>query len=132
MKNKMLTICGNAGFTLVEILVVVMILGLLTTIVMVKVSGYTEKTRIETTRASIMSIRTAIDSFELQLSRYPKNLEELVIEGDEKWPGPFLDTEEVPKDAWGNAFKYEILGKRIRVTSAAADGQFGTPDDIWK
>jgi general secretion pathway protein G len=120
------------GFTLIEVLVVVMILGILATIVAVKTSGYGERTRIETTRATIENIKTAISAFEMAVGRWPENLNELVIEGDEKWPGPFLDTEEVPKDAWGNNFKYEILGKRVKITSAAKDGQFGTADDLWK
>ena len=52
--------------------------------------------------------------------------------GDDKWPGPFLESEEVPNDAWGNEFRYETVNKRIRVTSPGKDGQFGTGDDHWK
>ena len=120
------------GFTLVEILAVVMILGILATIIGVKIAGAGEKTRINTTRIQIKNIRTAIAAYELALGKFPTSLEELVIEGDANWPGPFLDSETVPKDGWGGDFKYEIIGKRYRVTSAAKDGQFGSPDDIWE
>jgi general secretion pathway protein G len=121
-----------AGFTLIEILVVVMILGILATIVVVKTSGYGDQSRIATTRATIKNIRTAINAFEMAVGRWPENLNELVIEGDDNWPGPFLDAEQVPKDGWGREFKYEIVGKRVKVTSAAKDGQFGTADDLWE
>lgn len=123
---------NKAGFTLVEILVVVLIIGILATIAATKMTGHGEKARIVATRATIDSVRLAIDRYELELGKYPADLHELIIEGDEKWPGPFLDQEDDPKDAWGNLLAYEIRGKRVRVTSAGPDGQMATADDIWK
>jgi hypothetical protein len=55
-----------------------------------------------------------------------------VIDGDANCPGPFFDSEQVPRDGWGNDFKYEIVGKRVKVTSPGKDGAFGTGDDLWK
>jgi hypothetical protein len=78
------------------------------------------------------TIKAPIAQFELALGRLPRNLNELVIEGDEKWPGPFLESEEVPRDGWDNDFKMELKGKRIRATSPGPDGQPGTADNIWK
>ncbi len=123
---------SNAGFTLIEILAVIVILGILTTIVSVGIPRYTAKARERATRVNIQGVRMAIQAFEMELSRYPVGLEELVIEGDADWPGPFIDSETVPRDAWGNELRYEMRGKRIRVTSAGNDGQFGTDDDLWK
>lgn len=121
----------NAGFSLVEILVVVAILGILSSIVVMKMTGQTDKARITATRTTIDSVKAGIDRYEMELGKYPENLAELVKEGDDKWPGPFLDQTEVPKDQWGHEFKYEIVGKRVRITSAGPDGQFGSPDDLW-
>ena len=121
-----------AGFTLIEILAVIVILGILTTVVAVNVSNYTDKTRVRTTRLTIDIVRTAIITFEMELARYPTSLEELILEGDEDWPGPFLDVETIPRDGWGNELTYEIRNKRVRVTSAGRDGEFGTDDDLWK
>ena len=122
---------GAAGFTLVEILVVVTILGILATIVVIKANNHIKLARIQATRATIQSIATAISNYEMQIGQYLPDLNDLVKEGDEDWPGPFLESEQVPRDAWGSDFKYEIRGKRVRITSAGPDRQPGTPDDIW-
>jgi hypothetical protein len=88
--------------------------------------------QIETTRSQIASLKTAIKTFDLEVGRLPRTLDELVIEGGEDWPGPFLDEEEVPKDGWKNDFRYEQTGKGINVYSAGLDGEFGTDDDIYR
>jgi general secretion pathway protein G len=124
------TTVAREGFTLIEILLVVAILGVLASIVVMSMTGQTEKARITATRITIDSIKSAVDRYEMELGKYPENLAELVKEGDEKWPGPFLDQEEVPRDHWGREFKYEIIGKRVRITSAGPDQQMGTADDL--
>jgi len=123
---------SGSGFTLIEILLVVAILGVLAAIVAVRTIGATDKARRQATWTQAANIKTAIAQFEMELGRLPKNLKELVVEGDENWPGPFLDSEEVPRDAWGNEFQMEVRGKRLRVTSPGPDGQLGTDDDLWK
>lgn len=75
-------------------------------------------------------IKTAIQTFELEIGRLPTSMEELVKTGDADWPGPFLEDEEVPKDGWGNEFRFKMKNKRIKVMSAGPDGQFDTEDDI--
>jgi general secretion pathway protein G len=120
------------GFTLVEMLMVVVIIGILSTIVVTKLSGHTEKARRQTTWAQAVLLKTAIAQFEMEVGRLPQNLAELIYQGDEDWPGPFLDSEVVPKDGWGNDFKMEKKGKLIRVTSPGHDGNFDTDDDLWK
>lgn len=123
---------NRRGFTLIEVLLVVAILGILATIVAVKTIGQTDKAKRQAAWTQATSIKTAIAQFEMEVGRLPKDLQELVFEGDANWPGPFLDSEEVPKDPWGNDFTMEIAGKRIRVTSPGPDGQLGTEDDLWK
>ena len=125
---------NNRGFTLIEIMVVVIIIGILAAVATVKISGQANIARIAATRASIAQIKTAINMYEVNLGSWPNNLQDLVIGGDKDYPGPFLEEEEVPKDGWGNDFKYEIRdeGKRVRVTSPGKDGRFDTDDDLWK
>jgi general secretion pathway protein G len=125
-------VAERAGFTLIEILVVVIIIALLTTVTSVKVIEHIKKSRIATTRANIENLKTAVRLYELEVEKKPESLNDLLIEGDEDWPGPFLEDEELPKDAWGNDFKYEIRGKLFRITSAGPDKKMGTEDDIWK
>lgn len=122
----------GVGFTLIEILVVVIIIGLLATIVSVSVRRHVGTTQVTTTRMNIKAIRGAIGLCEVQVGRLPKDLNELVFEGDEKWPGPFLEAKEVPKDGWGKDFRFTVPGKRYEVRSAGPDGQFDTEDDLWE
>jgi len=130
MKKREFGAC--AGFTLIEMLLVVAILAVLATIVAVRTIGVTGGAKKQATITGIEVIKTAIARFEMDIGRLPKNLEELVIEGDENWPGPFLDSTEVPRDGWNNEFTYEIKGKRVVITSPGPDGQIGTGDDIAK
>jgi general secretion pathway protein G len=119
-----------SGFSLPEICIVVIIIGLLASVVTVKVMKYLERAKIETTKANIQSIKTAITKFQLDVERLPKTLDELVKESPKPWDGPYLDADEVPKDGWKNDFRYEPEGRRVRVRSAGPDKQFDTDDDI--
>ena len=123
---------SKTRFTLIELLLVVSILGILATIVIVKTAGQAEKARRQTTWTQAANIKVAIAQFEMDVGRWPNDLDELVFQGDEKWPGPFLDSPEVPKDGWGHDFRMEHKGKLIQVTSSGPDGQFGNEDDLWK
>jgi general secretion pathway protein G len=120
------------GFTLIELLLVVGILGVLAAIVVTKTAGQAEKAKRQATWAQADLLKTAIAQFEMDVGRWPTDLKELVVEGDEKWPGPFLDSPEVPKDGWGNEYHFELRGKFVRVTSPGPDGKLGTEDDLWK
>lgn len=113
------------GFTLIEILVVVVILGILASIVVVKVGGQTDKAKINATNTMIQSIKLAIGQYEMDNQKYPQSLSDLVKE--EKH---YLDQETVPVDSWGNEFKYYMKGDLVKVQSAGPDGVFDTPDDL--
>jgi len=113
-------------------LLVVAIIGILATIVGASTYGHIEKTRRQTTWTQIGNLKVAISQFEMDVGRFPKDLQELVYEGDESWPGPFLDSDTVPTDGWGGTFVMEKTGKRIKVRSPGPDGKLQTEDDLWK
>ena len=124
---------GNkAGFTLVEILLVIVIIGVLATIVVANFSGRQKEAMVSATRASISGICTGIDAFELDTGRFPSSLESLLkSDGSPNWKGPYLRLQSVPADPWGTAFQFTAKDSKIyEVRSAGPDKQMGTEDDL--
>ena len=78
---------ARGGFTLVELLLVVTILGILATVVVVKLGGQSERARIEATRASIKAISTAIETFDATKSRLPESMDEMTVESSQSVHG---------------------------------------------
>jgi len=116
---------GESGFTLIEVLLVVAILGILATVVVVNFSGKGKAARREATRASIAAICTAIDMYEVDMGQFPRSLDSLMRNpgvGD-NWNGPYLRGGKVPQDAWGQEFGYTQDGKTYRVTSRGPPGE---------
>ena len=117
----------NPGFTLVEMLLVMTIIGVLATVVVVNFSGMGKDSRIKTTRLSIANIGTAIQTFEMNTGNYPKSLDELTAPlGDNE---PLLTAGQL-NDSWGTPFQVKFTGKKYEIRSAGKDGQIGTDDDI--
>lgn len=119
-----------AGFTLIEVLLVVAILGILAGVVVVNFSGHGEKARIRATRASIAALSTAIDMYEVDTGRFPPSLQNLIQgAGEPNWNGPYIKGG-LPADSWGTAFGYSVQGNTYKVTSGGPDLQVGSADDI--
>jgi general secretion pathway protein G len=134
------------GFTLIEIMAVVVIMGLLMGLVGTAVVGQIAEARRKTTVAQIEQLGAALDFYQMDNGRYPtteQGLHALVSqptiapEPNNYNPAGYLRKKQVPKDAWGNAFHYEMPGSRnvdaFDLWSLGADGQpggTGTDADI--
>lgn len=132
---------SKAGFTLVELLLVLVILGLLAAIVVPKFAGRTEQAKITAARTQIASFETVLDAFEIDNGYYPEGsdgLTDLVHQPDNapNWNGPYL--KEIPLDPWENAYLYTYPGEENEngydLMSLGPDGRSGNEDDIknWK
>lgn len=116
------------GFTLVELLLVVCILGILAAVVIPNVIGHDEEARRQATRTSITAIEQAVQIFAMRHNgKLPDSLDELT-QGTDDAPG--LLKEGAINDSWGTAFGYAKTGKKFKISSAGADGEMGTEDDI--
>ena len=117
------------GFSLVEMLVVVAIVGLLVGLVGPAAMRQLQSSRVNATEAQIDQLRAAIDIFQIDTGRLPTEdvgLNALVAPNNiPGWNGPYLRDGELPTDAWGGAFMYRFDGSSPRVISLGADGQPG-------
>ena len=124
-KNRF-TEAAKRGFTLVELLVVVAILGILGTIAIQNVTGHIAKTRITAAEAGVRALQEACTTYYIQHKKLPTSLEQLV-EGDD----PILDGGDgALYDPWDNKYEMETKGKKIVIKSAGEDGEMGSEDDI--
>lgn len=121
----------SRGFTLLEVLVVLVILGLLTAYVAPKYFAQVGKSEVKTARAQIDSLEKSLDQYRIDTGRYPTNeqgLQALVAKpADEtRWDGPYL-RKALPNDPWGKPYQYRIPGEKseIDIFSFGRDGQPG-------
>jgi general secretion pathway protein G len=118
----------QSGFTLVELLMVVCILGILYAGARLVFTGQDQEARITTTRASIATIEQAVQIFAMgHNGKLPDSLEELTQGTDDK-PGPLKES--ALNDSWGTPFQYTKQGKRFKIVSAGPDGEIGGDDDL--
>ena len=101
---------GSRGFTLIELMIVVVILGLLAAFVAPKFFGKMSTAKLKAAKVQIEMFGTALDAFRLDVGRYPTTEEGLKAlrekpSGVDKWEGPYLP-KEIPQDPWGNAYVY--------------------------
>src|SRR5215510_14974752 len=102
---------GEDGFTLVEILVVITIIGLIVALVGPRVLNYLGESKVKTAKIQIQSFASALDLFYLDTGRYPLSSEGLsaLVQrsgGLTTWNGPYLKGGNVPNDPWGKAYAY--------------------------
>lgn len=126
MKNKFERQYKTAGFTLIEILLVVVIIGMLATIAAINVPKFLGQGREGKARADVSSISMAVNAYNMEKGKYPPGLGALT-EGND----PFMTT--LPKDPWGNEYQYSASssrkGLKFEVFSLGEDG-VSSADDI--
>lgn len=124
----------NAGFTLLELLVVMVIIGLLAGYVGPKYFSQVGKSEVKTAKAQIDALEKALDQYRLDNGRYPTTEQGLAAlmskpANEARWDGPYLK-KAVPLDPWGNSYVYKQPGTRgeFDLMSYGKDGQPGGTD----
>ena len=123
----------SAGFTLLEIMVVVIIIGVLAATIIPQFMGTTHDAKVSAAKADVAQLENALERFNLHLDRYPtmdeglKMLVEAPAGEDKKWRGPYIKL--LRPDPWGNPYQYRVPGLHHPTTfdvwSRGADGQDG-------
>jgi general secretion pathway protein G len=132
MKSSLLRQPGlSRGFTLLELLVVMVIIGLLAGYVGPKYFAQIGKSEVKVAKAQIDSLGKSLDQFRLDTGHYPTSEEGLVSlttrpANEPKWDGPYL-SKAVPMDPWGSAYIYKFPGEHgdYDLVSNGKDGQPG-------
>ncbi|MFN0193370.1 MAG: type II secretion system major pseudopilin GspG [Aestuariivirga sp.] len=126
----------EAGFTLVELLVVLVILVLLASIIGPRVIGYLGSSRAKTAKIQVESLVTSLELFHIDVGRYPtsaEGLDALVRNGSgiAGWSGPYINKGDVPLDPWGKPYKYEspAADRPFTVYTFGRDGKEGGSDE---
>lgn len=128
------------AFTLLEVLMVIVILGILAAVLVPQFMGTQRRAEIDLTQTKIKALATSLETFRMHCGRYPTTDEGLAalvtapnddaLEG--RWAGPYI--KELPKDAWNRDLQYESPGRynetSYDLSSAGPNGQFGDDDDI--
>ena len=136
MKNR--TKKMSKGFTMIELMAMLIIIGLLATLVVTKVASKIDQARVTTTKVNLKSLSNAVNQFKMDTGRFPTEdeglwaLVEQPSDVSNYEQGGYLETTEIPTDAWGNEFIYELYpesGKPFVVKSYGADGEEGGEED---
>jgi general secretion pathway protein G len=131
-KRRRSRVHGQRGFTLVEMLVVITIIGLIMSLVGPRVLNYLGESKVKAAKIQLQSFSSALDLFYLDSGRYPSSSEGLTAlvkpaAGLATWNGPYVKGGVLPNDPWGRAYIYRSPGERspYEIISYGADGQEG-------
>ena len=117
----------HSGFTLVELLIVIVIIGLLGSLVAPQMFSKIGSSKQSTAKAQMQMFETALDTYYLDVGNYPKSLDSLKASTERGWDGPYIK-KDVPLDPWGNPYSLTVpgpSGENYVITSYGKDGQQG-------
>lgn len=130
----------RAGFTLMEIMLVMVIILILVSIVGPRLAGQANKAKINAAKIQIASLKAALVNFDVHAGRFPtsqEGLDALVKKpsdlSDDEWPDKYLSEDDVPADPWGKPYVYKCPsdhGKDFDIISGGPDKTIGNDDDI--
>lgn len=121
----------NKGFSLMELMIVLIILGLLGSLVAPKLFSKVSSSKKKAAVAQMQMFETAIDTYRLDIGTVPANLQELRASSNPSWDGPYLP-KAIPMDPWGKAYIYTIPGQNgnpYGIMSYGLDGKVGGTDE---
>jgi general secretion pathway protein G len=131
--RRTLRLGNESGFSLIEIIIVLGILGTLIAVLIGNIGGGAEKAKVKSTAVKAGQVQQNLLKFQSDVGKMPTTAEGLGVllnnPGNSKWGGPY-GSEDDSKDDWGNAFEYELTAKGAKLTSPGLDGQVGTSDDL--
>jgi general secretion pathway protein G len=124
---------AKAGYTLIEILIVLAIIAMLVALVGPRLFALFDKAKVQATTTEIAALKTGLDTMQIDIGRYPTEQEGLNLlvqapgQGVAGWSGPYLSSPEIPKDKWGNPYVYVAPpeGGQPQVGSLGSDGKPG-------
>ncbi len=134
MKQRKYRKLNRKGFTLMELMAVLIIIGLLVTLVGTKVAPMIDKGRVTSTKANLKKLHSAVNQFYMDTGRYPDEGEGLTVlieppsDVTSYLPGGYLETTDLPVDGWDNEFVYQRYpesGHEFVIISFGADGEEG-------
>ncbi|MBF0459159.1 MAG: type II secretion system major pseudopilin GspG [Nitrospirae bacterium] len=116
---------SEKGFTLIEILIVVMIIGLIASLIAPNILNRFESSKEQLTIAQIELLSTSVQSFYLDVGRCPADLNELIVSTDKLWRGPYLSKQIIPQDPWHRDYQYKCPGEhgRFDILSLGPNGK---------
>lgn len=124
----------NAGFTIVEIIIVIALIGTILSILITQLTSTQDQAMRDAARLAMGKVQQSLQLYRVHNHKYPgtdEGLEALVSNtaGSNSWRGPYMEAEKI-KDPWNTPMQYETDQKTIKLTSAGPDLEFGTDDDV--
>ena len=113
------------GFTLLELIVVITIIGILASVVVVKTSGFAPRARRTAVDADIANILQVAESIYAETGRYPETIDDMINAVDANGLPLSASLEDYPKDPWSGEYTYELLDGSPLVTCLGADNELG-------
>ncbi|HIJ59511.1 MAG TPA: type II secretion system major pseudopilin GspG [Nitrospirae bacterium] len=104
---------NSRGFTLIEVLLVVVIIGLLASLITPNLLGRFERSKEEIAKAQVELLSSGVQSYMLDVGKCPSSLKDLISSNEPKWRGPYLSKKEIPQDPWNRNYQFKCPGDHI-------------------